>query len=159
MAMRLAAAAAFASGLPDVVVGTKWGNKTWMVGERGFAWQRPLTKADLVRFGNETPPAGDIFAVRVESLDAKDALLAMGLPGFFTIPHFNGYAAVLIALQAARAKDVRAAITDAWRVMAKLKPSRSAARSRARATRPGSGASRGRAGSSKPSRNRSRTAP
>lgn len=116
--MSLDDAAAFATALPDVVVGTKWRRRTWMVGDRGFAWQRPFSKADLARFGDETPPAGDILAVMVENLDAKDALLAMDLPGFFTIPHFNGYAAVLIALRSARPRDVRAAIVGAWRVVA-----------------------------------------
>jgi hypothetical protein len=109
---------AYATSLPDVTVGTSWGNRTWMVNEKGFAWQRPLSKADLKRFGDETPPQGELLAVRVESLDAKDALLAMELPGFFTIPHFNGYAAVLIQLKKARTKDVRAAIRDAHAVMA-----------------------------------------
>ena len=69
-------------------------------------------------FGDEEPPAGDILAVKVENLDAKDALLAMELPGFFTIPHFNGYAAVLIALRTARTADVRAAIRAAWSTVA-----------------------------------------
>lgn len=110
--------AAFAGGLPDVTVGSKWGNHTWLVGERAFAWKRAFSKADLKRFGDEQPPAGDILAVRVENLDAKDALLSMELPGFFTIPHFNGYAGVLIALRAARKRDVRAAVLAAWTCMA-----------------------------------------
>jgi hypothetical protein len=105
---------AFALSLPDVTVGARWGNRTWLVKAKGFAWQRPLTKADLKRLGDETPPAGEILAVRVESLDAKDALLAIAPAGFFTIAHFQGYAAVLIALRQARAKEVRAAILDAF---------------------------------------------
>jgi hypothetical protein len=113
---------ALATSLPGVTVTTKWGNRTWTVGDKGFAWQRPFSKADLKRFGDETPPAGEILAVRVDGLDAKDALLAMAPPGFFTIPHFNGYAAVLIALRKARAKDVRAAIVEAHAAMAAKGP-------------------------------------
>ena len=125
--MKLEDAVAFTAALPGVVADTRWGNRTWTVGDKSFAWQRPFSKADLKRFGDETPPAGDILAVKVASLDAKDALLAIGLPGFFTIPHFNGYAAVLIALRKARVADVRAAILDAWRTVApdpEAKPAR-----------------------------------
>src|SRR5215470_416344 len=119
---------AFAMNLPGVTAGTKWANRTWMVDGKGFAWQRPFSKADLKRFGDETPPAGEILAVCVENLDAKDALLAMAPPGFFTIPHFNGYAAVLIALRQARTKDVRAAVLGAFRaVSAKLPAAKRAA--------------------------------
>ncbi|MBC7977775.1 MAG: hypothetical protein H7138_22580 [Myxococcales bacterium] len=106
-----------ATNLPGVTVGAKWGNRTWMVHGKGFAWQRPFSKADLKRFGDQTPPQGEILAVRVESLDAKDALLEIAPPGFFTIPHFDGYAGVLIALRKARVKDVRAAILDAFGAM------------------------------------------
>ena len=124
---------AMLTALPDVTVGAKWNQRTWMVNGHGFAWERPFSKADLRRFGDQTPPAGEVLAVRVEDLDAKDALLAMGLPGFFTIEHFNGYAAVLIALQAARVKDVRSALLEAHRFMAakpaaKAKPAKAAAK-------------------------------
>jgi hypothetical protein len=118
---------ALATSLPGVTVGTKWGNRTWMVGDKGFAWQRPLRKSDLARFGDEPPPIGDILAVRVADLDAKDALLAIAPPGFFTIPHFNGYPAVLIALRKARAKDVRAVVVDAFHALAPAKPAKATA--------------------------------
>ena len=114
----------FASELPGVTVASKWGNRTWMIEDKGFAWERPFRKTDLERFGDETPPAGEILAVRVESLDAKDALLAIAPPGFFTIQHFNGYPAVLIALRKARVKDVRAAILDAFKAVAASLPKR-----------------------------------
>jgi hypothetical protein len=105
---------AFATSLPGVTVGARWGNRTWMVNERGFAWQRPLNKADLARLGDEPPPVGDLLAVMVESLDAKDALLSIAPRGFFTIAHFRNYPALLIELKKARVKDVRAAILDAY---------------------------------------------
>jgi hypothetical protein len=121
MAMTFKDVDAFATSLPDVSATASWGGRAWNVRGKGFAWQRPFTKADLKRFGDEKPPTGEILAVRVESLDAKDALLAIAPPGFFTIPHFNGYAAVLIELRKARVKDVRAAIVDAHRCMAATK--------------------------------------
>lgn len=123
---------AYATSLPGVTIAARWGNRTWMVNDRGFAWQRPFSKADLKRFGDEAPPQGEILAVTVESLDAKDALLAIAPPGFFTIPHFNGYAAVLIELRKARAKDVRAAIRDAHGITAAKKPARKPARRKKR---------------------------
>ena len=122
MAMTFKDVDRFATGLPGVTVGAWWGNRTWMVEGKGFAWQRPFSKADLERFGDETPPSGEILALRVESLDAKDALLEMAPPGFFTIQHFKGYPAVLIELRRARAKDVRAAILDAFQVVAASLP-------------------------------------
>ena len=138
MAMTFEDVDAVAMNLPGVTVGLKWGHRTWMVGGKGFAWQRPLSKADLKRFGNEAPPAGEILAVSVENLDAKDALLAIAPPGFFTIPHFNGYPAVLIALRQARTKDVRAAITGAFRTVASSLPiaKRAAPRARKRRSAP-----------------------
>ena len=121
---KLDSVATFASQLAGVTTGAKWGRRTWLVGDRGFAWERPLSKADVARYGNETPPLGDIIGVLVENLDAKDALLAMGLPGFFTIQHFNGYPAILVALRTARAVDVRRVIKDAWRIATATPPSR-----------------------------------
>lgn len=145
--MKLDAVIAIASKLPRVTVGTRWGKRTWLVGDRGFVWERPLSKADLERYGDETPPSGDIVGIVVENLDAKEAILSMDLPGFFTIPHFNGYAAVLVELRRARTADVRMAIQAAWTAVAAKpplkkkaakpkKPTRKpAARPRARATR------------------------
>lgn len=121
----------FATSLPGVTIAAKWGHRTWMVDGKGFAWERQFSKADLKRFGDETPPQGEIIAVRVENLDAKEALLEIALPGFFTIPHFNGYAAVLIELRRARVKDVRAAIRGAFHAVAA-----EAATSRPRARKP-----------------------
>lgn len=113
-----------AMNLDGASVGISWNTRTWMVNRRGFAWERPLRKADIARLGGTPAPTGEILGVRTESLDAKDALLAMGLPGFFTIEHFNAYPAVLIALDKARAADVRAAIVEAHRAVAAMRPGR-----------------------------------
>ena len=41
-------------------------------------------------------------------------MLAANLKGFFTIPHFDGYSAVLIELRKATKKQLRDAIVDGW---------------------------------------------
>ncbi len=73
-----------------------------------------LSKADIKRFGSDPMPVGDIVAVHVGDLEEKDAILAEGRPGFFTMEHFDGYPAVLVELRLARRTDLRELLTDGW---------------------------------------------
>jgi hypothetical protein len=106
--------AGLALRLPGVTDGERHGTRTWSVSGKAFAWERPFSKADLRRFGEQAPPGGPILAVRVADLGEKEALLAAHPEAFFTIPHFDGYSAVLIQLPKVSAAALGEAVTDGW---------------------------------------------
>jgi hypothetical protein len=130
MAATLHDVARIAEGLQEVTVGERYGNRTWFVGGKAFAWERPFSKADIKRYGEETPPKGPIVAVAVTDLAAKEAALAANPAAFFTIPHFDGYAAVLIQLPKVTIRALTEALRDAWEAAAPVPSKRERKRKR-----------------------------
>ncbi len=93
---------------------------------KGFVWvwmERVTPKKPRV-------PNPGVIAVRVPSLADKDVILAAEPTKYFTEPHYNGFPAVLVRLQAVTVADLKPLIADAWRCMAPADVTASPKRSR-----------------------------
>jgi hypothetical protein len=108
--------AKIALGLPEVseARGGHGNRLHWKVADKTFAWERPLTKADVKRFGDGYIPTGDIFAFSTADLHEKEALLAADIPGVFNMAHFDGYASLLVELRLIKQAPLKELIVDAW---------------------------------------------
>jgi hypothetical protein len=102
-----------ALALPGTSEKVSWGSLHWRVRDRGFAWERPLRRGDLEALG-DAAPAGEILAARVADLGEKDALVAAEPDVFFTVPHLDGFPAVLVRLAVIGVAELTEVITDAW---------------------------------------------
>lgn len=100
--------------LPEV---TELKPRDFRVKKKLVAWERPLRASDVAALG-DTAPKGDILGVWVPDLDAKDALLASRPTIFFTTPHFDGYAIVLVRLAKIGKALLRELVHEAWRARA-----------------------------------------
>jgi hypothetical protein len=99
--------------LPETTEGTSFGNVAWKVKDKVFAWERPLRKSDLAALG-KAAPHGAILGVRTDGLEMKQVLLDSAPEIFFTTPHFDGYAAVLVRLSKIGKRRLRDLLIDAW---------------------------------------------
>jgi len=102
------------AALPETHEGQhKSGHLTWSVKDKSLAWERPLRKGDLAALG-DAAPAGEILAVRVPDLSAKEALLADNDGALFTIPHFDNHPAVLVEMDTVDVGELEELIVEAW---------------------------------------------
>jgi hypothetical protein len=98
---------------------------------KGFVWvwmERVVPKKPRV-------PNNSVIAVRVANLGQKDAILSSDQTKFFTEPHYEGFPAVLVRLEAVSIADLKVLISEAWRCQApaeltqRTKPQRARRRS------------------------------
>jgi len=93
-----------ALGLPGAYEQVSYeGRPSWRTKPRMFAWIRPDPEA---------------LVVWVDSLDAKDAMIASEPTTFFTTPHYDGYPIVLVRLQAIDSRRAKELILESWRIRA-----------------------------------------
>ena len=109
---------AVALGFPGVLerVDGHRGGASWRTPAGAFVWQRGPSGRDLEQLealGRMWPP-GDVVGVRTDGAQVKEALLETYPDAFFTIPHFDGYPAVLVRLDGIDLDQLREVITDAW---------------------------------------------
>jgi hypothetical protein len=102
-----------ALALPETSEQLAWGNRSWRVRDKGFVWERPLRSGDLRALG-DAAPTGPVLGAYVEHLGAKAALLDDSPEVFFTTPHFDGYAAILVQLEKISLDDLHEVIVEAW---------------------------------------------
>ncbi|OBH08143.1 MmcQ/YjbR family DNA-binding protein [Mycobacterium sp. E1747] len=95
----------------------------WRVGKKLLAWERPLrpSEREALAAGGMEPPGGDILGVRVSDEGVKFGLIADEPEVYFTTPHFDGYPAVLVKLDAISVRDLEELITEAWLTQAPRK--------------------------------------
>ncbi len=86
---------------------------SWRVRNKTFAWERPLRRSDLEALGDQAPE-GPVLAAHVADLGVKEAFLADDPAVYFTTPHFNGYRAVLVRLEAITEAELEELLTEAW---------------------------------------------
>lgn len=93
-----------ARGLPGSFERESYGGRpSWRTSSRMFAWIRDEPEA---------------LVVWVDSLDAKEALIAADPAKFFTTSHYDAQAIVLVRLEAVAVDEARELVTDSWHVRA-----------------------------------------
>jgi len=103
-----------ALALPETSEKTTFGEfAAWQVRAKTFAWERPLRDSDLADLG-DAAPTGPILAARVPDEGAKEALIADDADVYFTIPHFNGYPAILVRLAEIDLEELEELLVEAW---------------------------------------------
>ena len=107
--------------LPEVELGVSWGDRpTYKVPRgprgRGFVLHRAPGRTAVDPVTGE--PYQDLLVVLTPSLADKEALVGDPTTPFFTVPHFDGYAAVLVQqsrLDELSVAELAEVLTDAWR--------------------------------------------
>lgn len=78
---------------------------------KGFAWvwlERTAPRRARV-------PNPAVLAVRVANVAQRDLMIAAEPAKFFTEPHYDGYPAVLVRLDAVSVADLETLLAEAWR--------------------------------------------
>ena len=116
-----------ALALPDTDEALSRGTRSWRVAARPkpklFVWERPLRASDLRALGDGAPAGPILGEQRVLGTEVLDACAEDRAGGsgvaedptvYFTTPHFDGYPAVLVALERIARDELEEIVIDAW---------------------------------------------
>ena len=105
-----------ALSLPETSEQPLHGQMSWRVKDKLFVWERPLGPSDLRALAarGEQAPTGAILGARVEHEGAKLALIESDPDVYFTIPHFDGYSAILVLLARINLEELEELIVESW---------------------------------------------
>ncbi len=87
--------------------------KPWF-GTPGFRVKLKSKDVGFARIREE----GDVLVVFVEDEEEKEAMLQSEPDKFFTTPHYDGYAIVLVRFGAVDVDELRELLTESWRMRA-----------------------------------------
>lgn len=92
------------------------GSPVWRTKKGNVVWVRGPRKTDLAQLEalGRSWPVGAVVGIFVGGDDVKQDLLAMHPDALFTIPHFDGYPAVLAKLGVLGEDLLKHLIIDAW---------------------------------------------
>jgi len=82
--------------------------------DKGFVW----SWMERIHPKKARVESDQVIAIRVASELEKQMLLSSDEETFFTEPHYNGYPAVLVRLEAISVGELEAVLTAAWRCQA-----------------------------------------
>ncbi len=102
-----------AIALPETTEHVSHGGVQWKVRAKGFVWERPLRRADLEALGIDAQE-GPVLGAATEDEAVKLALISEDPSVFFTTPHFDGYAAVLVHLDRISKRRLAELVAEAW---------------------------------------------
>ncbi|MDI6943745.1 hypothetical protein QMO46_09560 [Microbacterium barkeri] len=86
-----------------------------IIGGTMFAWSRPVRGRDLEWMRAQGDEPGDaVLGVRVDGEEGKREVLAANPRAAFTVPHFDGYPAVLLRLPETPVDLLRELVVESW---------------------------------------------
>ena len=104
---------AFALTLPETTSSPSYGGAPALrVNKKLFARLRGEMADQVDELTGE--PYGEVLMVGVADLGEKEAVLASDERAYFTVPHYDGYPAVLVRLALADETQVHELLVEAW---------------------------------------------